>query len=215
MHSRGFLCTVLGIDGSGKSTLARRLKEHYGDDALVVHGNGGTALNEALMAAYFAHADAKTFDGFSMFNLINAVRWSLWNQKIVPALEAGRLVIVERWHGCSKAYNEHAQESAEVADHFDRIIETFHQTHSIDLELFLDTPVDLAMSRQQKGGKAEGTALNHFDRERRAFRVAVRRGYLAYLNDVTHACYTLNGNDAPQQLLDLAVEHIERVRAGW
>lgn len=94
-----------GIDGSGKSTqialLAERLREAgYAVD--VFREPGGTALAEKIRSLLLD--PAYDIEAFSELLLFSAARAQLVARKIVPALEAGRVVICDRFFDSTTAY---------------------------------------------------------------------------------------------------------------
>jgi dTMP kinase len=97
----GLFVTFEGIDRSGKTTQAAMLAEALGDDALAVREPGGTELGERLRellkgsVPMTPHAEALLFA---------AARAQLVAEVIRPALEAGRVVVSDRYLDSSLAY---------------------------------------------------------------------------------------------------------------
>ena len=93
--------TFEGIDRSGKSTQARMLVEALGEAALAVREPGGTELGERLRelikgsTPLTARAEALLFA---------AARAQLVAEVIRPALDAGRVVVCDRYLDSSLAY---------------------------------------------------------------------------------------------------------------
>ncbi len=99
------LLTFEGIDGSGKSTQARLLVEHLearGGWPLLVREPGGTALSEHVRALLLDPALA--VDPVAELLLFSAARAQLCAEVIRPALEAGRVVICDRFYDSTTAY---------------------------------------------------------------------------------------------------------------
>jgi dTMP kinase len=98
----GLFVTFEGIDRSGKSTQARLLCDALGDRALAVRDPGGTRAGEELRvllkdpdAQLGARAEALLFA---------AARAQTVEEVIRPALEAGRVVVSDRFVDSSLAY---------------------------------------------------------------------------------------------------------------
>jgi dTMP kinase len=98
----GLFVTVEGIDRSGKTTQARMLCEALGDEALPVREPGGTPVGERVRellkdpdVEIGAEAEALLFA---------AARAELVTRVIRPALEAGRVVVSDRFLDSSLAY---------------------------------------------------------------------------------------------------------------
>lgn len=91
-----------GIDGSGKSTQAKLLAEALGPDTLLIREPGGTEAAERIRALL---ADPELeLDPFAELLLFLAARADLTAQVIRPALEAGRVVVSDRFADSSVAY---------------------------------------------------------------------------------------------------------------
>jgi dTMP kinase len=103
----GLFVTIEGIDRSGKSTQARRLAEALGDDALLVREPGGTPAGERIRD--ILKDPAIELDPHSEALLFAAARAELVAAVIRPALEAGNVVISDRYLDSSLAYQGHAR----------------------------------------------------------------------------------------------------------
>ncbi|QXD13901.1 dTMP kinase [Rhodocaloribacter litoris] len=99
------LVSFEGIDGSGKSTQARLLAarlEAAGIPVLLVREPGGTALSERVRALLLD--PALHIVPFAELLLFSAARAQLVAERIRPALEAGQVVLCDRFYDSSTAY---------------------------------------------------------------------------------------------------------------
>ena len=99
---RGLFVTFEGIDRSGKTTQAKLLCEALGEEALGVREPGGTEAGERVRdllkdAAVPLGSEAEAL-------LFAAARAELVEKVIRPALEAGRVVVCDRFLDSSLAY---------------------------------------------------------------------------------------------------------------
>ena len=96
-----------GIDGSGKSTQARLLEEYLRKkrrfDTLLVREPGGTELGEKVRELILQPGPEAIEPETELF-LFMAARAHLVRTRIIPALEAGRVVISDRFLWSSVAY---------------------------------------------------------------------------------------------------------------
>jgi dTMP kinase len=91
-----------GIDGSGKSTQARLLAEALGPETLLVREPGGTEAAERVRELL---ADRELeLDPLAELLLFCAARADLTARAVLPALEAGRDVVCDRFSDSSVAY---------------------------------------------------------------------------------------------------------------
>lgn len=99
------LITFEGIDGSGKSTQARLLVDHLqaeGHAVMLVREPGGTLLSERIRSLLLD--TTLQIDPFAELLLFSAARAQLVTEKIEPALEAGRVVVCDRFFDSTTAY---------------------------------------------------------------------------------------------------------------
>jgi len=102
MASAGLFITFEGPDGSGKSTQVEMLAAALADrDPLVVREPGGTPLGERIRELLL-HSEAMSAPA-EMY-LFMAARAELLEARIKPALAAGRVVIDDRYHDSTVAY---------------------------------------------------------------------------------------------------------------
>jgi dTMP kinase len=99
---RGLFVTFEGIDRSGKTTQARLLTEALGDDALGVREPGGTEVGERVREILKDPESPLTAQAEAL--LFAAARAQLVAEVIRPALQAGRVVVSDRFLDSSLAY---------------------------------------------------------------------------------------------------------------
>jgi dTMP kinase len=102
----GRLFVLEGLDGSGKSTQARRLVERLeqlGRHVLHTREPGGTPLGERVREILLSRETGALTARTEVF-LYQAARAQLVAQVIKPALSEGKVVVCERWHYATFAY---------------------------------------------------------------------------------------------------------------
>lgn len=110
-----FLITFEGIDGSGKSTQARLLDEHLqeeGYDTLLVREPGGTDLSERVRSILLDLS--LNVQPFAELLLFSAARAQLVDERIRPALAAGRIVLCDRFYDSTTAYQGAGRDVADT-----------------------------------------------------------------------------------------------------
>lgn len=98
----GLFVTFEGIDRSGKTTQARMLVEALGDEAVAVREPGGTEVGERLRD--LLKDPAVTISAEAEALMFAAARAELVAQVIRPALDAGKVVVSDRFLDSSLAY---------------------------------------------------------------------------------------------------------------
>lgn len=103
MGKRGVFITFEGAEGSGKSTqaelLAEWLQKH---NPVLVREPGGTELSEQIRETLLYKG--MSIDPEAEMYLFMAARRQLVAEVIAPALEAGQIVIADRYHDSTLAY---------------------------------------------------------------------------------------------------------------
>ena len=101
--ARGVFVSFEGVEGSGKTTLVELLgKALERFQPLIVREPGGTALGERVRELVL-HTPGPMAPEAELYLFMTA-RAELIAERIRPALEAGRLVIADRYHDSSRAY---------------------------------------------------------------------------------------------------------------
>jgi len=98
----GLFVTLEGIDRSGKTTQAELLLNALGDDAVGVREPGGTAAGERVRE--LLKDSSVDLSGEAEALLFAAARAELVRQVIRPALDAGHVVVSDRFLDSSLAY---------------------------------------------------------------------------------------------------------------
>jgi dTMP kinase len=172
----GTFITFEGIDGSGKSTQLRLLAAYLrarGCDLVTTREPGGTPLGSRLRAALLdAHEEV---DPLTELLVFAADRAQHVRRFLHPALEAGQVVLSDRYSDATVAYQGGGRGfSAELIS---QIVELATSGLKPDLTLLFDLPVEtcLERTRRRTEGKHKGDRLDAEDRE---FHLRVREEYL-------------------------------------
>jgi len=171
---RGCFITFEGPDGSGKSTQLRRLVpwlETQGYDIVTTREPGGTQIGERVRDVLHDCRHTEMTSEAEIL-LYSASRAQHVGEVILPALEAGKIVLCDRFYDSTYAYQGYGR-GLSLPDL--RAITAF-ATRGLkpDLTLYLDVPPEIGLQRR----KTSGEALNRLDREALAFHQRVRAGYL-------------------------------------
>lgn len=176
----GTFITFEGIDGSGKSTQLRLLGNFLranGCDALLTREPGGTTLGLRLRAALL---DAmEEVDPLTELLVFAADRAQHVRRLVRPALEAGRLVISDRYADATVAYQGAGR--GFPPDLISQIVYLATDGLKPDLTLLFDLPIEESTSRTARRSTSKTSARVSRDRldiEKADFHARVRDAYL-------------------------------------
>ena len=175
----GLFVTLEGIEGCGKSTqaprLARRLRqEGYG--CLLTREPGGTAIGRQIRQVILSPANhrmcAETELGLYFSDRAQHLREVVW-----PALEAGRIVLCDRFTDSTMAYQGYGRGlSLRQIRALDRSMTGEFRPH---VTLLLDLSVEEGLARARKRNRESPSHGDEgrFEQEELNFHRRVRAGY--------------------------------------
>jgi len=175
---RGFFVSIEGIEGCGKSTHAALLRdwlEARGKQVLLAREPGGTTISEEIRKILLDPANA-LMDSRTELLLYLASRSQIVQELLLPALEEGRIVVVDRYVDSTLAYQGWGRgiEAAEI-----RRLNSFASRDLMpDLTILLDLMPSAGLQRKQKSGRARVYG-DRLEQEELAFHEKVREGFLA------------------------------------
>lgn len=109
--------TFEGIDGSGKSTQIEKLKTHLEQEGAVVEvfrDPGGPVVSEKIREILL-NPDYD-IDSVTELLLFSAARSQLMAQSVLPGLEEGAIVILDRFYDSTIAYQGYGRESVSLEE---------------------------------------------------------------------------------------------------
>ena len=179
-RTTGIFVTFEGIEGSGKTTQITSLADYLGRRGIpcaTTREPGGTAIGEKIRAILL-DPEHRDLDPRSELLLYIADRVQHVQTLIRPALDAGRVVLCDRYLDATVAYQGFAR--GLPVD----LIYQFHEMLSSRLTpaatFLLDLPPEVGLTRAwrqlENGSRAEGE--RRFEEETLAFHERVRAGYL-------------------------------------
>jgi dTMP kinase len=177
--TRGKLISFEGLDGAGKTTqielLSRWLDERH-VSYIRTREPGGTPVGLEIRRLLFERPDLELTPLAEAF-LFQADRAQHFSKLVLPALEAGTLVITDRCFDASIAYQGFARNvGPELVAQLSMIAT---QGHIPDLTILLDLDPDQVQRRTNPANDASGLrkAPSRFDSATETFHARVRQGF--------------------------------------
>jgi dTMP kinase len=174
---RGLFITLEGVEGSGKTTQAATLAEALrkeGSAVGVTHEPGGTRAGEAIRKIFLD--PEVSLDVASELLLVLADRAQHVREKLRPGVEAGEIVISDRYSDSTVAYQGYGRG-------FD--LPLLRQLNQLatggmipDLTIVLDCPAEVGIARTRERVKGQSHKFDRFESELMEFHRRVREGFL-------------------------------------
>ncbi len=197
-RERGTFITFEGVEGSGKSTqlklLAQRL-EDAGAPVRLLREPGGTAVGEAIRAVLL---DPEHFglDARAELLLYEASRAQLVAEVIEPALDAGEVVLCDRFFDSTTAYQGHAR-GLPLGE-----VEQLNRTATGGLAPDLTVVIDVDPGHALERARSESGTPDRLELEEAAFHERVREGFLVVAREEPQRVVVVSGEGTPDEVFE-------------
>jgi dTMP kinase len=198
---QGHFISFEGIEGAGKSTVVHALEQELsgrGIDVLVTREPGGTPLAEALRELLL-RPDTERISPTAETLMMFAARALHVDNRIRPALEAGRWVLCDRFTDASYAYQGWAR--GVPGEFIGQLAQAVHGGLWPERTLLFDLPVDVGLER----ARSRAGAPDRFETERREFFEGVRAAYLERARAEPARIRVLDATQPAHRVLDAAL----------
>lgn len=173
MKNKGFLITLEGGEGGGKTTQIVRLRDSLtkaGKDVVVLREPGGTVISEQIREVVLSAKNVGIAFTTEVL-LFQAARAQIYREIVLPSLEAGKVVVMDRSRDSSVVYQGMVRGfGKELIEQLNDI--STKETYP-DITLLLDVPVKEGLRRRESDGK-----MNRLDMEATDFHDKVKAAYL-------------------------------------
>ncbi|QIC62053.1 dTMP kinase [Acinetobacter schindleri] len=195
-----------GTEGVGKTTLIRRIYDDFvaqGKEVVLTREPGGTPMAEQIRSLLLAvnHEEAMCND--TELLLMYAARAQHLAQVILPALEAGKIVLCDRFTDASFAYQCVGRGLSEAKLN---LLNDNFVARMPDVTFWLDAPIELGMNRARERG-----ALDRFEQEEVSFFEKVRSGYETLWQRHPQRMKRLDATQTPEQVFAQAMAELQVV----
>lgn len=197
-----------GVEGCGKSTQAQLLAQALGSQGVPVvltYEPGGTAVGEAVRGLLLDPAYADMHELTEAF-LFCAARAQHVLEVVRPALEAGKVVICDRFASSTYVYQGYAGGvGAEVVTRLNDVA-----TGGLQPDLLIILDVDPGVGRRRK----QGDRADRIEQKPLDFHQAVREGFLDYAARLGDRAVVLDADLDPSVLAARILELVWERDAG-
>ncbi len=196
----GFFLSFEGMDGAGKGTQIDLLLEtlaSQGISAVVNREPGGTLIGRQIRSILLDAANSHLLPTAELL-LYFASRAQAVEEVILPALQAGQLVISDRFTDSTLVYQGVARGlGTDVVYRLDSIS---CLGLSPDLTLLLDIDPSTSLARTSARNAATASTETRMDEESREFHTRVREGYLELARANAERVVVVDGSRSPEQV---------------
>jgi dTMP kinase len=176
MTGQGKGCMIVcdGGNGAGKSTVLKAIEAHLqaiGHQFVMTREPGGTPIGEKIREILLDRASTEMCDVTELM-LFAAARAQHLNQKILPAIQAGKVVVSDRFNSATVSFQHYARGVP---------LDVISQLNSIaigdfkpDVTIILDLDPAIGLARVA----SRGSELDRMEEENLDFLQKARQGYL-------------------------------------
>ncbi|MEO8581813.1 MAG: dTMP kinase [Patescibacteria group bacterium] len=170
---KGYLITFEGGEGGGKTTQIVRLRDKLakeGFDVVALREPGGTVISEQIREIVLSAKNIGIAYTAEVL-LFQAARAQIYREIVLPSLESGKVVLMDRSRDSSVIYQGVVRKFG--VDKIDQLNNISTKETFPDLTFLLDVSVQTGLDRVEKAGQN-----NRFEMEDKNFHQNVRQAYL-------------------------------------
>ncbi|WP_232698991.1 dTMP kinase [Brevibacillus daliensis] len=202
---RGLFLTLEGGEGAGKSSVITLLEEklvEMGHEVLVTREPGGVEIAEKIRHIILDTAHVK-MDGRTEALLYAAARRQHLVEKVLPALEEGKIVLCDRFVDSSLAYQGYARGLG--IEQVLSINMFAIQDCLPDVTLYLDVDPKVGLARIHSNDERE---INRLDLEGMKFHEQVRAGYEQVVEQYPERILRIDANQSLENVLEQIISSL-------
>ena len=204
--SKGIFISIEGPDGSGKSTQIENIKEYFRDrgiDYVFTREPGGTPIGERIREIILDNA-CEEMDYMTEAMLYAAARAQNVAQNIRPALEAGKVVICDRFVDSSIAYQGYGRKLGEAV----AIINGYAIAECVpDITFLMKLDPRIGRSR------IDEASYDRLEHEKVAFHLEVYKGYLELEKRYPDRIFGVDASKSIEEIKEAIYKKLDEVFA--
>ena len=207
MNKPGYFITIEGPEGAGKTTAIEQLMKQLqslGIEAVLTREPGGIEIAEKIREVILNKTHT-AMDGRTEALLYAAARRQHLVEKVLPALQQGKVVLCDRFIDSSLAYQGYARGLG--IDEVLSINEFAIQDTWPDLTLLFDVSPEIGLQRIAANS---GREQNRLDMEKLPFHQKVYEGYQEVLRRYPDRIVRIDASKDPEQVVADALAVIKK-----
>lgn len=189
--------TFEGTEGSGKTTVLREITKRLQEGRYITTREpGGVPIAEAIRSVILDERST-AMDEWTEAYLYTAARRQHLIERVIPALNEGKIVLCDRFIDSSLAYQGYARGlGIDTVESINRIV---IGTYMPDLTIYFDVPPEVGLQRIFKNRSDE---VNRFDQESLNFHKKVYEGYTKVRERFPERIRTVDASQSIEQVIE-------------
>ena len=199
----GHFIVLDGPEGAGKSTQVCELAEALGlqgHEVVMTVEPGGTPVGNGIRELFLS-GEHEAMTPLTELFLICAARAQHVADVISPAIEAGQIVLCDRFSPSTYAYQAHA--GSVEGRTVQRTDTAARQGLDPDLTIILDVPAEVGLARRLAASEADRMEAKGIE-----FHERVRQGYLRYVEVAPETCVVVDGQASEDDVHEQILGHV-------
>ena len=198
--------SIEGGEGAGKSTIIQEISQYFTDKNIpyiITREPGGVRISEKIREIIL-NKEFSEMDSRTEALLFAAARRQHLIEKVLPAIEEGKIVIFDRFVDSSLVYQGYVRNIGieEVYEINQFAIEGFIP----DLTIYVDVDPVVGLERINKNPDRE---INKLDLEGLEFHTKVREGYHLIMKTYPKRIVMIDGNQSLSDVVKATLKEIE------
>ncbi len=201
----GIFITLEGGEGSGKSTIILSIEKYLkenGYDVVTTREPGGVPIAEQIRSVILDVNNTKMCNETEAL-LYAASRMQHLHEKVIPALNEGKVVICDRYLDSSLVYQGYARGIPT-----DDVLKAncFALNHMPDVTFFIDVTPEVGLQRISGRDK-----IDRLDKESMSFHQRVYDGYVKLASDYPDRIKRIDGQRDKEEVIADVIDEIKKV----
>ncbi|MCG7549992.1 dTMP kinase [Pseudoalteromonas sp. Of7M-16] len=203
--SKGFMFVCDGSNGAGKTTVIKGIEAHLiskGYEVVLTREPGGTEIGEKIREVILDPNTPQMTD-LAELMLFGAARAQHIEEKIKPALEAGKIVISDRFDAATFSFQHYARgiDLSVIKTINDLALNGFKP----DLNIILDLDPEIGLQRVQQRGEG----LDRLEVEKLDFLKRARDGYLIQAKAAPESFTVIDASYSAEDVLAQCLQAVD------
>jgi len=210
---QGHFITLEGGEGSGKTTLLHQLAtflRERGYAVVTTREPGGTPLGETIRDLVLQHHASLSIDTQAEVLLFLAARAQHIKEKILPALQAGQIVLCDRFNDSTIAYQGGARDLG--VPYVQQLCALVCGSVTPQLTLFLDVPPVTGLSRSRSVHKEHAASgeLDRIESEALSFHQKIQDVFVFLAQQEPGRMHTIDASQSQDRVREEAISVVEK-----